>query len=155
MTLTGTGGGSSLAEAVIYDSSTHLLIASAQGAMTDGTVTLPISATLVSGDEYRIGFFGMLGYGTFFEPGNPPYLLPGNFPYIESSGLLRINSAWQIATDNFPSNPNVAVPQVSMQVDLVPEPKTLALVAVGLLLSTLFYKGHKRPSSRHEYPQIN
>ncbi len=62
MTLSGIGG-SGLAKAVIYDSNTQLLIASAQGTLTGGTITLPISATLRSGGEYRIGFYGLLGYG--------------------------------------------------------------------------------------------
>lgn len=139
MTLSGIGG-SGLAEAVIYDSNTQLLIASAQGTLTGGTITLPISATLLSGDEYRIGFFGNLGNGTFFQPGSPPYTLPGNFPYTESSGLLRINSAWDFGADSFPAYPNLFVPQVSMQVSPVPEPGTLALVGAGLLLSMLFHK---------------
>lgn len=130
MTLSGING-SALATAVIYDSNTQLLIASAQGTLTGGTITLPISATLVSGHEYRIGFFGNLGSGTGFLP---------SFPYTESTGLLRINSAWQIATDTFPVNPNLQVPLVSMQVSPVPEPGTLTLAGLGLLLSMLFHR---------------
>lgn len=138
MTLSGIGG-SGLAEAVIYDSNTRSLIASAQGTLTGGTITLSISTTLLSGDEYRIGFFGHLGSGTFFQPpdssGNLPIL-----PYTESSGLLRINGAFDFGTDNFPTYQNLFVPLVSMQVSPVPEPETLALVGLGLLLSRLFHK---------------
>ena len=138
MTLSGIGG-SGLAEAVIYDSNTQLLIASAQGSLTGGTITLPISATLLSGDEYRIGFSGLLNSGTFFVPPSNSGGLP-IIPYTESSGLLQINSAWDGRTAGFPAYPNLFVPQVSMQVSPVPEPGTLALVGVGLLLSMLFYK---------------
>lgn len=134
MTLSGING-SGLAEAVIYDSNTQSLIASAQGNLTGGTITLSISATLVSGGEYRIGFFGNLGSGTFFEPGNPPYSLPGHFPYTESTGLLQINGAYDVGANSFPVFQNLFVPEVSMQASPVPEPETLALVAVGLLFS--------------------
>ncbi len=139
MTLSGIGG-SGLTDAVIYDSNTQLLIASAQGTLTGGTITLPISATLLSGGEYRIGFYGLLGYGSFFIPGSPPYSLPGNFPYTESSGLLRLNGAWDTATDSFPANQNLYVPLISMQVTPVPEPGALALVGLGLLLAMPFHQ---------------
>ena len=123
MTLNGING-SGLAKAVIYDSNTQSLLASAQGTLTGGTITLAISATLVSGDEYRIGFYGLLGSGTEFVP---------SFPYTESSGLLRINSAWDIATDSFPVNSNLDVPEISLQVTQVPEPARLILLGAGLL----------------------
>jgi hypothetical protein len=132
MTLSGING-SALAKAVIYDFNTQSLIASAQGTLTGGTITLPISATLVSGHEYRIGFFGSLSSGSFFQPGSPPYSLPGHFPYTESSGLLRINGAWDTATDSFPAIQNLYVPLVSMQVSPVPEPGSMALLGIGLL----------------------
>jgi len=124
MTLSGING-SGTAEAVIYDSNTQLLVASAQGTLTGGTITLPISATLVSGDEYRIGFYGLLGSGSGF--------LPSTFPYTESSGLLQINSAWDVATDSFPNITNLEVPEVSLQVVPVPEPGSLVLLGFGLL----------------------
>ena len=62
------------AKAVIYDSSTQSLIVSAQGNLPGPMITLPISTTLVSGREYRIGFYGQLGSGTFFLPDSTPYL---------------------------------------------------------------------------------
>lgn len=139
ITLSGIGGGG-LTRAVIYDSNTQMLIASAQGSVSGGTITLPISATLNSGDEYRIGFYGYLGNGTFFIPGSPPYSLPGHFPYTESSGLLRINGAWDTWADSFPNFENLAVPQISLQVSAVPEPGTATLVGAGLLFSLLPFK---------------
>ena len=132
MTLSGIDG-TGIAKAVIYDSNTQALIASAQGDLTGGTITLSISATLSSGGEYRIGFYGLLGSGTFFQPGSPPYTLPGNFPYTESSGLLRINGAWDTATDSFPNNENLAVPQITLQAVAVPEPGSLGLLGLSLL----------------------
>jgi hypothetical protein len=123
MTLSGING-SGTAKAVIYDSNTQALLASAQGTLTGGTITLSISATLVSGDEYRIGFYGLLGSGTEFVP---------SFPYTESSGLLRINNSWSIATDSFPVNSNLDVPEISLQVTQVPEPAGLILLGAGLL----------------------
>jgi len=124
MTLNGIDG-SGTAKAVIYDSNTQLLVASAQGTLTGGTITLPISATLVSGDEYRIGFYGLLSDGTGF--------LPSTFPYTESSGLLRINSAWDVETDSFPNITNLEVPEVSLQVTPVPEPGSMVWLSLGLL----------------------
>lgn len=125
MTLTGIGG-SGPAEAVIYDSNTHLLIASAVGTVAGGTVTVPISTTLLSGGDYRIGFFGDLGNGTFFEP--------SSFPYIETSGLLQINGACDTAADSFPSYSNIFDPQVSLGVTPVPErASSMALLGFGIL----------------------
>jgi hypothetical protein len=137
MTLSGIAG-SGLAEAVIYDSNTQSLIASAQGNLTGGTITLSISATLVSGDEYRIGFYGQLDDGTFFIPGSPPYTLPGDFPYTESSGLLQVNGAWDFPADSFPTYENLAVPLVSMQVIQVPEPGSTVFWGIGLFSALCF-----------------
>src|SRR5580765_1432938 len=127
MTLSGVGNG--LATAVIYDSTTQLLIASAQGTLTGGTITLPISATLISGDEYRIGFYGLFGSGNGFIPSG--WTLNHETPYTESTGLLRINSAWDDTLGNgFPSIPNLEVPLVSLQVTTVPEPGAVWLVSL-------------------------
>lgn len=110
MTLNGIDG-SGPAEAVIYDSDTGLLIASAYGTVTGGAVTVPISATLLSDGNYTIGFFGDLSDATVFEP--------AGFPYVESSGLLEITGALDGPTDSYPSFANIFDPQISMQVTQV------------------------------------
>jgi hypothetical protein len=138
MTLSGING-SATAEAVIYDAHTQALLASASGTLTGGTITLPITATLVSGVEYRIGFFGLLGSGNGFIPNG--WSINNETPYTESTGLLRINSAWDDTLGNgFPSIPNLEVPLVSLDVTTVPEPNDAALLGLGLLLSILFAK---------------
>jgi uncharacterized delta-60 repeat protein len=133
MTLSGING-SGLAKAVIYDANTQSLLASAQGTLSGGTITLAISATLLSGNEYRIGFYGQLTSGTVFQP--------SSFPYVESSGLLRINSAWESVTDGFPANSNLEVPEVSLQVTQAqPAPGFLDPTFAGSGLSRIGFGG--------------
>jgi hypothetical protein len=121
MTLRGLGIGSATSAVVgarIYNTSDTSLVA--QNSVTifsGGTVTVPISATLVSGGIYRIGFYvetspQSRGYGFFFDP-DPPGL--GGFPYTEATGLLRINNAYSIASDTFPANWNIYVPQMTFE----------------------------------------
>ena len=113
----------------IYDTSTQALIASNDVTISSfgGPVTVPISATLVSGHEYRVGFFAATiplnqGEATLFQP--------VSFPYIESTHSLLVNGAYDIAADSFPSNSNIFVPHVILQV--VPEPESMALLVIGL-----------------------
>jgi len=129
MTLSGIDG-SGLATAVIYDANSQALIASAQGNLTGGTITLPISATLLSGHEYRIGFSGNLGDGTDF--------IPVVLPYTESSGLFQINGCWDGEVGGFPSIPNLSEPLVTMVVTAVPEPGTIAMAGLAFLLAKRF-----------------
>jgi len=102
----------------IYDSSSSSLIAShAITVLTGGTVTIPISATLVSGGNYRVAFYVLTspanqGTGTMFDP-DPPDL--GGFPYTDATGLLEINNAYSIAEDSFPSNWNIFVPLIVLE----------------------------------------
>jgi hypothetical protein len=139
MTLAGFDGSGIATSAVlgarIYNTGTQLLIASADVTTSSvGPVTVPISATLVSGGDYRVAFFAVTtppnhGEATLFDPDGLNYLTP----YTEADGLMRINGAYDIATDSFPSNPNVFVPQISLLVVPVPEPGSMALLGIGLL----------------------
>jgi len=114
------GAPSALAGARIYDSATQAQIASSDvtvgGGSFDMSVTVPISARLVSGQSYRVGFYiereqSSNATGNFFVPElfsdlyNP-------ISYTESSGLFRINSAHAIGSDSFPVNSNMAVPKM-------------------------------------------
>lgn len=147
MTLAGFSYGPSTSAVVgarIYNTSTQQLIASAN--VTDssgGSVTVPISAILVPGGDYRVGFFAATtppkgGQGTFFLPdGENPWLTP----YTEAGGLLRINGAYDIEPDSFPANLSEAVPQVTLEVVLVPEPGSMGLLAVGV--TALFCRRRK------------
>jgi hypothetical protein len=136
MTLTGFDGSgiasSADVGARIYDTSTQALVASAGVTVnTVGPVTVPISATLVSGDDYRMGFYAAT---TPLNNGEATLFLPVGFPYTETSGLFRINGAYDIATDSFPSNTNEFEPQVSLEVvPVVPEPGGPVLLGLGLL----------------------
>lgn len=122
MTLSGING-TGTAEAEIYNGNTQALLASASGTLTGGTITLPISATLVSGGDYVIAFGGNLTSGTEF--------LPNSFPYTESSGLLQINAGRDGNIGSFPGTRNSGVPEISLSVTTVPEPSTLALLAIS------------------------
>jgi hypothetical protein len=126
MTLAGfnENGKSVVVGARIYDTSTHSLIASANANATAGPVTVPISAILVSGDEYSIGFFGDLGSATVFAP--------SSFPYTDSSGWLQIDGASESRFDAFPSSENIFSPQISLQASLVPERGNMATLGIGV-----------------------
>jgi len=124
MTLRGLYTGSAksaLVGARIYNSSNTSLLASASITISGGgTITVPISATLASGGNYRVGFYvetdpKWQGSGTLFDP-DPPGL--GGFPYIDATGVLRINNAYSIAADSFPSNWNIYVPPLELEAAL-------------------------------------
>lgn len=95
-----------------------LLAASNTTVFANGSVTLAISATLVSGQSYRICFFaGPLGpggdnSGTMFDPAPSGV---GGFPYVESTGSLVINQAYALAADAFPTNQNIFVPLIVIE----------------------------------------
>lgn len=103
----------------IYSSpSGTLLAASNTTVFANGSVTLAISSTLVSGQSYRICFFaGPLGpggdnSGTMFDPAPSGV---GGFPYVESTGSLLINQAYALADDDFPTNQNIFVPLIVIE----------------------------------------
>ncbi|MHC4983391.1 MAG: PEP-CTERM sorting domain-containing protein [Planctomycetota bacterium] len=119
--------GSGTVGARIYDTSTTDLIASADTGVPQGfdqSVTIPISASLLAGQTYRIGFFiyasGDQGSGDLF--------VPDSFPYTESTGLLQINQGYGLAADAFPTEFSVATPMMEI---VIPEPTTMGLLALG------------------------
>ena len=93
----------------IYNSSTAaLLISSPTYTLTSTTganITVPMSYTLTAGGTYRVSFYGWgphpptKNYGAMFQP--------QAFPYTESSGLVQINQAYDVASDVMPSNTNI------------------------------------------------
>jgi hypothetical protein len=103
----------------IYDGTTQMLIASSDVTVSAGsniTVTIPVTATLVSGRSYRIGFYVQTNplwqaSGNLFLPDAFSNLY-SPIPYTESTGIFQIQSAHAIGSDSFPSNPNVATPQM-------------------------------------------
>jgi hypothetical protein len=132
------GSGTGVVGARIYDSDSGGLIASANqtvGAGFDQSVTIPLSATLDSGETYRVGFFIVtdpLGQGSGDGLDADPAGLSIN-PYIEPTGSLRIIQAYQIASDNFPTNLNGLLPLITVEANPVPVPGALILLGSGLL----------------------
>jgi len=132
----------------VYDSNTMTLIASADTTVSSGSilsVTIPISATLLAGSDYRLSFFvdagGFGGSGTMFDP-DPSGL--GGFPYTDATGTLDINQAYAISSDSFPMNSNIFVSLITLDVSAAVPPsvpvlgyKGLALLAALLLLSSI------------------
>jgi len=105
----------------IYQSTGNLL-ASADATVLSGfdqSVTIPISATLIAGNSYRLAFFiptGRFGNsGDMFDP--DPRENFGS-PYNELNGFLRINAAYSIIADEFPALPNIFVPMITVEVEV-------------------------------------
>lgn len=143
------GAASAFVGARIYDAVTMSLLASADlTVFSSGSVTIPISFTLASGDDYSLAFYVATtpplgqGTGTYFDP-TPP------FPYIESLGYLRINGARQMSGDAFALNTNIFMPQITLEASLeteaapVPEPGSAALLGIGLVLFAR-HRWHRR-----------
>jgi hypothetical protein len=105
----------------IYQS-TGSLLASADATVPSGfdqSVTIPISATLIAGNSYRLAFFIPEGppggnSGDMFDP--DPREDFGS-PYNELNGFLRINAAYSIIADEFPALPNIFVPMIVVEVE--------------------------------------
>lgn len=105
----------------IYEDASQGLIGSGSATVASGmnqTVEVPVVATLQPGATYRIGFYvetnpPSQGSGNFFIPSGFTDL-QNETPYSESTGLFRVNSAHAVASDSFPTNPNLAVPQMTI-----------------------------------------
>ena len=111
------GTGSALVGTRIYDSLTQALVSTSQdinlSAPSIGVpISIPVSATLVSGRSYRLGFYVL---GNPESPSSADVFLPASFPYTESTGLFRINSTHSVGTDAFPQGPNLAAPRVTIR----------------------------------------
>jgi hypothetical protein len=143
------GAASAFVGARIYDAVTMSLLASADTTVfSSGSVTIPISWTLASGDDYSLAFYVATapslgqGSGTYFVP-TPP------FPYTESLGYLQINGARQRIGDAFALNTNFFMPQITLEASLdtggapVPEPGSAALLGIGLVLLAR-HRWHRR-----------
>ena len=109
--------GSIVVGARIYDSTTQALITTSQDVNLSGPsigvpISIPVSATLVSGGSYRVGFYVL---GNPQSPSSADVFLPASFPYTESTGLFRINSTHSVGADAFPQNPNQAAPRVTIR----------------------------------------
>jgi len=132
MTVTGVNTFDSSASVVahIYDDSTSTAIATASVVVpvgTNQTITIPISATLIAGNSYRLAFFV-----PSTTSGNDAALFqPTAFGYTESQGLFRVNGGFDtFPTDVFPTGTNIFIPQISFQT--VPEGSSVTLLAFGL-----------------------
>lgn len=64
------------------------------------SVTIPISATLIAGNSYRLGFFISSSSGS---SNNVDQFVPNSFPYTETNGLFQITGAFQKGGDVFPT----------------------------------------------------
>ena len=126
LTIAGTVG------ARIYNES-GLLLASADTAVgvgSDQSITIPISATLVSGQSYRAGFFISAG----IDGGSGDMFAPATFPYTETNGLFEITGAFSLPSDAFPANTNIFIPtMMGLNVSAVPIPSAIWLFGSGLL----------------------
>jgi hypothetical protein len=100
----------------IYKSDTGAMIASADQsgilAGSDQSVTIPISAILVSGETYRVGFYintdpSGQGSGNFFAPVSP---------YTEQTNFLEIKQTYSIIADAFPTDTNIFLPMITITV---------------------------------------
>ena len=108
--------GDAVVGARIYDSSTNALVSTSQDVNLPGPsigvpISIPVSATLVSGRSYRLGFY-VLGNPQSSSSGD--FFQPASFPYVENAGLFRINSTHSVAADAFPQLPNLDAPRVTI-----------------------------------------
>lgn len=112
--------GSGTVGARIYDDA-GVLVASVDtvvGQGFDQSVTIPVTTMLVSGSNYRIGFFIATdppggGSGDFLDA-EPSGLDLDD--YVEPTNSLQILQAWQNPSDSFPTNLNSFLPLMTVTV---------------------------------------
>lgn len=110
------GTGSAVVGARIYDSSMNTLVSTSRDVNLSGPsigvpISIPVSATLVSGRRYRLGFY-VLGNPQSSSSGD--FFKPDFFPYTENAGLFRINSTHSVGADAFPRDTNNLAPRVTI-----------------------------------------
>jgi PEP-CTERM motif len=133
----------------IYDSNGNLVAAANVQSVTASpdlqTITMPIIATLITGQSYRLSFAVLASPSG--SSGN--FVIPSTLPYIETTSNLRINAAWDIPSDSYPTNPNLAVPYLTIQAtNPVPEPSTYAMMLAGLgLIGFIAYRRKNNSSN--------
>src|SRR5262249_6906893 len=109
------GASSAVLAARVYDTASGLWIAGAATTVGSGanqTATIPITATLRYLRTYRGCFF--LGVDGF--AGSGPLFLPSSLPYTDPLGLIRVTGLWSGLNDAFPTNANIGVPLISLNV---------------------------------------
>jgi hypothetical protein len=108
-----------LVGARIYDSEGTVVAAANTNIQAPGQVTIPISAVLNPGSTYRVGFYVLttpsdLASGTLLRRTGATL---EEFPaYDGVPGDLRVIAAWSGREDAYPTNRNVAVPQITIAV---------------------------------------
>jgi len=110
--------GMAIIGARIYNSSTSTLLYSHDTTVYNiyyGPVSMPLSFILDPGQTYRIGY-----YCSGNNSDNSADMFhPSAFPYTESSGVLRINQAYELLQDGMPVNMNIFVPLIVLNYDTV------------------------------------
>jgi hypothetical protein len=142
------GDPSDFAGARIYTSGGSLLAGTNQTVPTgaDQTVAIPMSATLLAGQTYRVGFFLSAppnrGSAAEFDP-DPSNSIAMN--YVDATGTFRITGAFSSIQDAYPTIGNQFVPYITLDLEPVPEPSTFALMLTGLgLLGVMAHRRLRR-----------
>jgi hypothetical protein len=121
----------------VYDTTgTLLAFADITPAVAENqSVTIPISTTLIAGQNYRLGFFvGSSAAGNNVDLFDPDPSGPGVTPYTETNGLFQIIGAFSGSGDGFPTNTNIGIPtMMGLEVSAVPLPGALWFFGSGLL----------------------
>jgi hypothetical protein len=123
----------------IYESSSGTLLASADQTVATGfdqSLTLPVTALLLSAQTYRVSFFisagSSGGSGDLFDA--DPLGLALN-DYLDATGSVQVIQAFSIGSDAFPTIFNGGVPFITIEAtpsSSTPEPSVWLLVSGGM-----------------------